>query len=181
MTFTGDPQNALFQCPENTALDTEKHPGSMVALPVLWGRSYINLRNAVPSFLSRLSCPLSHFPRLKAWKPRGMVKIQFPLTSHSNMALRKEVKVTAASTHLASLGEEAASLEGACPLEFLVQVGSPSGDPWEASCQEVGPSCLQKKSPMNIAQLSIRKIAGNTPSCPPSSETDGSPHPPSIS
>ena len=44
---------------------------------------------------------------------------------------------------LASLGEGAASPVGACPLEFLVQGGSPLGDPWEASYQEVGPSCLE--------------------------------------
>lgn len=44
---------------------------------------------------------------------------------------------------LASLGEGAAFRVGACPLEFLVQGGFPWGDPWEASYQEVGPSCLE--------------------------------------
>ena len=73
------------------------------------------------------------------------------------MALEKEVNATAAGTYLASLGEGAACLVGACPLECLVQGESPLGDPWEASYQEVDPSCLQEKSPKNIAQVSVLK------------------------
>lgn len=95
------------------------------------------------------------------------------------MALRKKVQVTATGTYLASLGEGAASLEGACPLEFLVQGGSPLGDPWEASYQEVGPSCLEDKSAKNTAHVSFEKVAGSIQSCPPRSETDGPFYPPS--
>ena len=45
---------------------------------------------------------------------------------------------------LACLEEEAACQEWACPLEFLGQEGAPLGDPWEAACQEVGPSYLEE-------------------------------------
>lgn len=48
---------------------------------------------------------------------------------------------------LACPGEGAASPAGACPLEFLDQEGSPLGGPWEASCQVVGPSCLEAVPP----------------------------------
>ena len=65
--------------------------------------------------------------------------------------------MTAVGTYLAFLGEGAAFLEGACPSEFLVQGESPLGDPWEASYQEVGPSCLQEKSPKNTAQVSVKR------------------------
>lgn len=40
-------------------------------------------------------------------------------------------------------GEGAAFLEVACPSGSLVQGESPLGDPWEASYQEAGPSCLE--------------------------------------
>lgn len=47
----------------------------------------------------------------------------------------------------ASLEEEVAFQEGAFPLEFLCQEGSPLEDPLEASCQEVGPS-YQEEVPL---------------------------------
>lgn len=48
---------------------------------------------------------------------------------------------------LACLEEGAASPVAACPSEFLVQAGSPLGDPWEASCLVVGPSFLEAVPP----------------------------------